>query len=219
MQLEFFRDHAQELPGRGQGARFIDPAWVAIVDVVRIISNGKHYWPVGRTRFQKIAYFLSSLGVPTQLEYERNNYGPYSPGLKAVESQLMNNGLITQRRVGKMIAINVGPTFDDARKAYADKLQEWKGQIERVADLFARMSTKQTEVAASVHLVANELHQRIGRAPTKVEVREEVLKWKSRRRPPLRTEMARVPARRPDEHPLRGRSGLTVRGPHGEGQE
>lgn len=188
MQLDFFRDHAQELTGRGQGARFIDPAWVAIADVVRTISSGKHYWPVGRTRFQKIAYFLSSLGVPTHLEYERNNYGPYSPGLKAVESKLMNNGLITQRQLGKMMAINVGPTFDDARKAYADELQEWRGQIERVADLFARMSTRQTEVAASVHLVANQLRQRIGRAPTELEVREEVLKWKGRRRPPLATE-------------------------------
>jgi len=186
MQLDFFTDPAIQLPQvTGNPETTIEPSWVAIADVVARIYAHQNHWPVGRVRFQKIAYFLSALGVPTQLDHVRNSYGPFAPNLKAIEARLMNNGLLTEQRLGRMIEIGVGPTFEDARGAYRAELDKWAPEIDRVVDLFARMQTKQTETAASIHLVAKELSEQLCRRATEVEVRDEVMRWKRNHRPPL----------------------------------
>jgi hypothetical protein len=84
-----------------------------------------------------------------------------------------------------MIEIGVGPTFEDARGAYRAELERWEPAMDRVVDLFARMPTKETEIAASVHLVAKELTDQLGRRPTEIEVRDELMHWKRGHRPPL----------------------------------
>jgi uncharacterized protein YwgA len=180
MQLDFFTDPANQLPHGGE-RQFVEPGWIALAEVVRRIGAKRHHWPVGRVRLQKVAYFLTALGVPTKLQYRRGSYGPYSPDLKAVESRLLNNGLLTSRRLGQMIEFQAGPTLDDAVKAYSPQLEGWEDEIDRVTDLCERLITTQSEVAASVHLVANELHSMLGRIPSDTEVREEVLHWKARR--------------------------------------
>jgi uncharacterized protein YwgA/O-acetyl-ADP-ribose deacetylase (regulator of RNase III) len=188
MQLDFFTEPARTLPRSNGGPAFMDPAWVAIAEVVDRIGQRRHHWPVGRVRLQKIAYFLSVLDVPTQLSYERGSYGPYSAELKPITARLINNGLLREKRSGQMIEVSSGPTFDDARSAYADAVKQWDNAIERVTDLFARTSTNESEIAASVHMVAAELAGSLSRTPTEIEVRDGVLQWKERRRPPLKPE-------------------------------
>src|SRR5437899_878663 len=73
---------------------------------------------VGRTIMQKIAYFAAELGIPTGVEHEQASYGPFAPGLKKVLTRLVNNGLLEEQPMGRMIRLSVGPTFDDARRAY-----------------------------------------------------------------------------------------------------
>ncbi|MCS6861149.1 MAG: hypothetical protein NZT92_12605 [Abditibacteriales bacterium] len=46
-------------------------------------------------------------------------------------------------------------------------------------------TTRQVEIAATVHFVAKELTQRKQAKPTEVEVLNEAMKWKQKRRPPL----------------------------------
>lgn len=184
MQLAFFETSDATIT-RGSVERFVEPAWVTLPETVKRIESRSIHWPVGRVRFQKIAYFLEALGVPLRLGHERGSYGPYSAALKPVTARLLNNGLLTEERKGNMMELRAGITFDDARKAYDESLNSWATAVDRVADLFARMRTDQAELAASVHLVANELAASLGRAPTEVEVRDEVLRWKERRRPPL----------------------------------
>jgi O-acetyl-ADP-ribose deacetylase (regulator of RNase III)/uncharacterized protein YwgA len=183
MQLDFFND-PDALVGPPEGA-FVEPAWLALAEVVRRIDQRRYHWPVGRVRFQKIAYFLAALGTPMKLNYVRGSYGPYSSELKPATARLLNNGLLLEKRLGQMIEIQIGPTFEDARAAYAKDLAAWETAIGKVTDLFARMRTEQAEVAASVHLVATELTSQLGRVPTEAEVRDEVLRWKARRKPPL----------------------------------
>ena len=184
MQLSFLQSSDSQATGAA-AKRFIDPAWVTLAEAVSRIESRSIHWPVGRVRFQKIAYFLEALGVPLGLSHERNSYGPYSPALKPITARLLNNGLLAEERKGNMIEMKVGITFDDARNAYGEALENWQPAVDRVADLFARMRTDQAELAASVHLVAAELSTSLGRTPTEVEVRDEVLRWKARRRPPL----------------------------------
>ncbi len=186
MQLSFFaQDSIDALGEVSNTQQFVDPAWLAIVETLDRIEGRSYHWPVGRVRFQKIAYFLEARSVPLRLEHERGSYGPYSTKLKGVTSRLVNNGLIAERSKGNMIEVAVGQTFADARSAFSSNLDEWLPAIASVADLFARMDTDQTEIAASVHLVANELVQSLERTPSEIEVRDEVMPWKRRRRKPL----------------------------------
>jgi len=172
----------------------ISPAWIAVVEILRRVEEEPFHWPVGRTTFQKIAYFATESGIPTGLKYQRGSYGPYAPALKERITVLVNNGLIREERLGRMFVIRVGQTFNDAKRAYADHLREWESIIDKITDLFMRMKTKQAEVAATVHFAAQEwtrLRAARGQkghpeaSPTEKDVLDTVMKWKQKRRPPL----------------------------------
>jgi uncharacterized protein YwgA len=175
-------------PAQTTSTRRIDPAWVALVDVLHRIEQEPYHRPIGRVTFQKIAYFATQLGLPTGLEYRRGSYGPYSGTLKAVETKLVNNGLIREERLGRMLRVSVGSTYEDARRAYARELEQWDAQIDRVVDLFLRMPTKDAELAATVHFAFRSLTESTRRMPTEREVLDEIMRWKQKRRPPLRGE-------------------------------
>jgi uncharacterized protein YwgA/O-acetyl-ADP-ribose deacetylase (regulator of RNase III) len=163
----------------------ISPAWVAIVEILRRIEEEPFHRPVGRTTFQKIAYFATESGISTGLKYQRGSYGPYAPALKERITMLANNGMVREEPLGQMLAIHVGQTFGDARKVYENQIHEWEPIIEKVADLFMRMNTKQAEVAATVHFAAQERKGRPDGPPTEKEVLDSVMQWKQKRRPPL----------------------------------
>src|SRR6266478_1143756 len=70
-----------------------------------------------------------------------------------------------ERKLGRMLATDVGPTFVDARKAYESFLGQWQNQIAAVADLVVRMNTDDAEIAATVHFSAKNLREPEGRQP------------------------------------------------------
>jgi O-acetyl-ADP-ribose deacetylase (regulator of RNase III) len=72
----------------------IDPAWVGLVEILARVTREPYHWPVGRTTFQKIAYFATAAGLPTGFHFAPGSYGPFAPGLKAVMTTLINQGLI-----------------------------------------------------------------------------------------------------------------------------
>lgn len=164
----------------------VEPGVLALVAILDLISRERYRWPIGRVAFQKVAYFATEAGIPTGLTHQRGSYGPYAPGMKSLLSRLTNNGLIVERRLGRMLATTVGPTFQDAKKTYEEYLEEWKPKIEAVADLFVRMSTDDAEVAATAHFSAGQLRKEQKRRPTEVEVLRYVMAWKRRRREPLK---------------------------------
>jgi hypothetical protein len=167
--------------------RHLDPGWVALVAALSELLSDPHHWPIGRTSFQKLAYFLTAAGVPTGLEFVRGTYGPYAADLTRVISALVNNDLLTESQLGRrMIEIEVGDTFPAARVAYEDLLDAWREPIRRAAGLLARMRTREAEVAATVHLVASEAGAGAGGPPTDEAILAEVMEWKRRKLPPLR---------------------------------
>jgi O-acetyl-ADP-ribose deacetylase (regulator of RNase III)/uncharacterized protein YwgA len=168
----------------------IKPAWVALVAVLAELEKEPYRSPLGRTMFQKVAYFATMSGLPTGLNYRRGSYGPFADELKAIITRLVNNGLIEERALKqKMFEVRVGPAYRDASQRFANDLHNWSSIIKRVADLFARVNTQQAEVMATVHKAAHDLGRRIGRKPSSSEVTEEVLAWKQKRRPPLNQKM------------------------------
>jgi O-acetyl-ADP-ribose deacetylase (regulator of RNase III)/uncharacterized protein YwgA len=169
----------------------IDPAWIALVEILARVEREPYHWPVGRTTFQKIAYFATESGIPTGLHYQRGSFGPYAPELKALITRLANNALIREERLGRMFAVKVGPTFIDAQRAYKETVEQWENVIEKLADLFMRVNTQQAELVATVHFAASTLVESKAEKPSEADVLAEVMKWKQKRRPPLNeTEVA-----------------------------
>lgn len=169
-----------------QGAPNVKAGWVALVAILAEILNQPLHWPVGRVTFQKLAYFASQAGIPTDLRFEKGSYGPYSSELKPLITRLVNNGLIEEQKLGRMFAVKPGPTYKDARAAFEPELGTMNAEFERVIDLVSRFATTdQAEVAASAHFVAQGLAARPGSSPTEGDVLDGVLHWKQRRRPPL----------------------------------
>jgi len=170
----------------GPGAPYrVDPAWIALVAILQRLEQEPYHRPVGRIMFQKIAYFATSLGIPTGLDYHRSSYGPNASDLKRHITALVNNGLVREEKLGRMFAVRVGQTFNDAEKLYQHQIQEWSPIIEKVADLFMRMNTEQAEIAASVHFAAEEIRKSQNQVPHEKNIFEAVVQWKQKRRPPL----------------------------------
>lgn len=169
----------------------VPPALVAMVAVLARLEQDPYHWPVGSTTFQKLAYFATAAGLPTSLNFTRSTYGPFAHGLRSIATQLLNNGLVRQERLGRMNAFKVGPTFEAAQRAYGGELERWHSIVDRLADLLARMRTRDAELAASVHFAAELLARQLHRTPSEGEVMEYVLDWKkNRERSPTPEEVA-----------------------------
>jgi uncharacterized protein YwgA/O-acetyl-ADP-ribose deacetylase (regulator of RNase III) len=162
----------------------INPAWVALVEILARVTREPYHWPVGRTTFQKIAYFATAAGLPTGLRYEKGSFGPFASGLKHIITVLVNQGLVEERQAGQMFRVRPGPTFPDARELAKAEIAAWENIVARVTDLVLRLNTRDAEVAASVHFMAQALQQSI-RQPSEVDVRDAVLSWKQKRKPQL----------------------------------
>ncbi len=170
--------------------RSFKPEWVgvggvALVEILSRIQRQQYHWPVGRTIFQKIAYVAAKEHIPTRLTFQRGSFGPFAPDLKKLQTRLVNHGLMREERRGRMFVLEMGSTFSDARKAYADELEKYEGAISRIADLFLRMDTDRAEVTATVLFSAEILRRKRGVKSTERELLTEVMEWKQKRRPPL----------------------------------
>lgn len=167
----------------------LSPSWVALVEIIHRLEQEPYRWPVGRTMFQKIAYFATELGLPTNLEYSKSSFGPFAGGLKRLQARLMANGLLDENRRerGNTYIISTGRAYAQGVTAYRKELDQWTGIIDRVTDLFMRFNTTQAEVAATVHFAATRLVKPTkGKQPTEMEVFNAVKAWKMRRDPPLK---------------------------------
>jgi uncharacterized protein YwgA/O-acetyl-ADP-ribose deacetylase (regulator of RNase III) len=161
----------------------IGPDWVALLMVLERLEKQAYAPSIGRTLFQKLAYFATVSGFQLGLHYSQSNYGPFAPELKQHISHLLNNGLIEEVRQGQMFEVRLGTTFDAAKRAFPDEIGRHELQIRRLADLFARMRTRDAEVAATVHFAAAQLAAGADAAPSEHEIVDAVMRWKQQRRP------------------------------------
>jgi uncharacterized protein YwgA len=167
----------------------VPPAAIALVETVRRLKTNPYQPPIGRIYFQKLAYFGTEAGIPTGLTFERRAFGPYAHALKPMTSKLINNGLVDEERRGQLIAVEVGATFQKARGVYEDALVQWAPEIARLVDLMARMTSRQAEVAATVHYTAKQLWMANGEQPvSEADVLAAVMEWKAKRQPPFESE-------------------------------
>ena len=161
----------------------IESGFIPILEVLRRVEELPYHWPIGRTAFQKVVYFGTLMGLKTGLEFRRSSFGPFSDQLKHKLTKLVNNGLISEERLGSLFMVKVGRTFKDARDAYKKEIESAGPIIEKLTDLFCRLNTKQAEVAATVHFARETMRIKSGSKPTEEDVLNEVMNWKQRHKP------------------------------------
>lgn len=170
---------------RGPVQSSLNPAWIALVEILRRIEEQPYHWPVGRTIFQKIAYVATQQGLPTGFVYQEGSFGPFSKELKNAETKLVNSNLLQEERLGRMFKVKVGPNYIRVKKDFDAELSKWTAIIEKTMDLFMRMNTDQSEIVATVIFTADSLQKKSAAIPTETQVLESVMKWKQKHRPPL----------------------------------
>ncbi len=166
----------------------VPASWAALAEIVARIECQPYHWPIGRVAFQKIGYFATALGIPTGLEYDRGSYGPFTNGLKRIESALINNGFLEEESRGRLIAVRTKSSYHEVAKSYHDEMSQWEPIIKMVVDLFLRMQTKDAEIAATVHFSAVRNLDSLRTEVSEIEIFDEVKRWKINRRPPLHDE-------------------------------
>ena len=162
----------------------IAPGLVAVIEILARIEKEPYHWPVGRTLFQKIAYFATDFGIQTDLRFARSSYGPFDASLKEKITRLVNNGLIKEEQLGRMFSVKTGPTYKDAQIRYKKVIEEYEPVINKLTDLFLRINTThQAELAATIHFAAQSIKREQNVKPTEKDVLASVMDWKQKRRP------------------------------------
>jgi len=163
----------------------IEPDFIVLIEVLNRLEQIPYHYPIGRIAFQKLAYFGTTLGLKTGLEYRRGSFGPFAPQLKNKLTKVVNNGLVREETFGRMLNVKVGPTFNDAKKTYEDEIKDKENIIEKLTDLFCRLkNTEQIELVATVHFARKTMRTDSRDKPTEKELLDEVMKWKKKAHPP-----------------------------------
>jgi len=157
----------------------MNPAWVALIEIVHRIESEKYHAPVGRTIFQKIAFVATNRGLPTGLQFKRGSYGPYTKELDEVKKRLADAGVLQEKQLGRMLQITPGMEFKEIRKNYITQINQWSHIIEKTVDLFLRLDTEQAEMVATVLYAAHELedHKKI----SEKDLLNTIFEWKKDR--------------------------------------
>lgn len=163
----------------------INPAWIALVEIVDRIEAQPYHWPIGRTSFQKISYVATREGLPTGFQFKKGSFGPFSEDLKRAEAKLVNSNLMQEERHGGLFQIKVGSQFQQVRKEHQASLMQWEAIIVKTTDLFMRVNTDLAEIIATVLFAADTVAHEQSTKPSETDVMDAVMKWKQRRRPPL----------------------------------
>jgi O-acetyl-ADP-ribose deacetylase (regulator of RNase III)/uncharacterized protein YwgA len=166
----------------GKGVRYEkpNPSWIALLEVLRELQAQPFANPVGRTIFQKIAYVITEMGVPTGFQFGKGSYGPFSGDMKTALHDFANRNWLHETQLGKMMAFKVGDQYErDRRKLYSE-IELYRKKIEKTVDLFSRIkSTEQAEEVATIIYASRWIKARRA-TPTVTEqnILDYVLEWK-----------------------------------------
>jgi O-acetyl-ADP-ribose deacetylase (regulator of RNase III)/uncharacterized protein YwgA len=139
------------LTGRGTRAAEPNPSWIALLEVLRELQAQPYASPVGRTIFQKIAYVLTEMGVPTGFDFGKGSYGPFSGDMKVALHDFANRNWLQETQLGKMIAFRVSSQYEKDRRKLSNEIEIHRKKISKTVDLFSRIkSTEQAEEVATI---------------------------------------------------------------------
>ncbi|HEX9781812.1 MAG TPA: macro domain-containing protein [Opitutaceae bacterium] len=184
---EFLAGPSQmSLEGKGRRLTKLNPEWIALVEVLREIGQQPYANPVGRTIFQKICYVLTEMGVQTGFRFGKGSYGPFADEVKLTLHEFANRNWLQEERLGKMIAIRVGPQYEADRSKFDEVVKRHARRVAKTVDLFSRIKdTEQAEVVVTVLFAARDLKKTHGAEPvTEQQLFDFILEWKKSWRTP-----------------------------------
>jgi len=168
------------------GLTGVRAAIIKVISIYRELDYG-----LSRIELQKLAYFLEKAGQPLNLEFQKDNYGPYSNKLSHVVKALDGHYIIGVGDLAGDSEIGVMP----GAVAEADEFIKTSGdgdlfnQVERVRNLIQGFETPYgMELLASVHWVATQ-EPNIKTADDAIVA---VHKWNARKRAILREDHIRI---------------------------
>ena len=158
----------------------IKAEWVPLLECVFRLQKNIYSPKVGRTKFQKIAYILTELGVETGLEFKQQSYGPFSEELKHVINVFSNSNLLIERKLGSMLEMKVSDNYIIFRDKYLPVIKKYEAKISKTTALFERIkTTEKAEEVTSIIYVLRELKKEQERV-SDFEVLNNLLLWKKR---------------------------------------
>jgi O-acetyl-ADP-ribose deacetylase (regulator of RNase III)/uncharacterized protein YwgA len=178
---EFLSAPAQmTLDGKGRRYDKMKPEWVVLTEVLRELAQQPYANPVGRVIFQKICYVLTEMGLQTGFEFGQGSYGPFSAEVKLALHDFANRNWVREEKLGKMIALRVGPQYDVDRAKFMDIIEWHKGRIGKAVDLFSRIkNTDQAEEVLTVLYASRELKKiDMGQQIAEQQLFDYILNWK-----------------------------------------
>lgn len=168
------------LDGKGKKNEKLNSEWIALMEVLRELQRQPFANPVGRTIFQKICYVITEMGVSTGFEFGKGSYGPFSDDVKLALHEFANRNWLQEARLGRMIALRVGPEYEGARVRFEEKIKQHQKKISKAVDLFSRIkSTEQAEEVMTVLYASRQLKQaRPEEEITEQQLFDYILDWK-----------------------------------------
>ena len=132
------------------------PARAAIVKILSVYREMQY--ALGRIEVQKLIYFLEEAGQPLKLDFEKNQYGPFSNKLRHVLKAMDGHyirGVGDHASRAEIVAI---PEAVEVAEEFLkdDGDDEVRARVERVTKLIEGFETPYgMELLATVHWVAN----------------------------------------------------------------
>jgi O-acetyl-ADP-ribose deacetylase (regulator of RNase III)/uncharacterized protein YwgA len=168
------------LEGRGDRAAKFNPDWVALLEVLRELQAQPYANPVGRIILQKICYVLTEMGVPTGFTFRKGSYGPFSADVKKALHELANRNWLVEKPLGRMIALTVGPQYEQDRPKFSTQIEASRKKIDKAVDLFSRIkNTEQAEEVLTVLYASRQLKEARGTdTVAEQDIYDYVLSWK-----------------------------------------
>ena len=149
------------------------------MEVLRELEAQPYANPVGRTIFQKIAYVVTEMGVPTGFRFGKGSYGPFSGDVKLALHDFANRNWLHEQQLGRMIALRVTPQYGKDRNQYKDQIDRYQKKIDKTVDLFSRIkSTEQAEEVMTVFFAAANLSSPSAATVNEQDLQDYILDWK-----------------------------------------
>jgi uncharacterized protein YwgA len=99
------------------------------MEILRELEAQPYANPVGRTIFQKIAYVVTEMGIPTGFHFNKGSYGPFSGDVKLALHDFANRNWLGEQQLGRMIALRVAPLYEKDRERYQVQIQDYQAKI------------------------------------------------------------------------------------------
>lgn len=179
--LGFLESPSQmSLEGKGRQHEKFNPDWVVLMEVLHELQQQPYSSPVGRTIFQKICYVVTEMGVPTGFQFRKGSYGPFADEVKLALHEFANRNWLQEQHLGRMMAFNVVPQYEQDRAKFQQELQRHERKIAKTVDLFSRIkNTEQAEEVVTVLFSSRQLKKlRPNEEIAEQQLYDYILEWK-----------------------------------------